>query len=305
MSKENDETTQVKRSLHNRGGSGTGISYYLTAMDCPMRGHLDQKRKEENLQLEETGTLRRDAGTVFHDLAELYFTGQRPVLEYDDVGDETGAVLEGRRMFKEFKKHFKPDHFGRVIGAEIQLPPDLSPGCDALGLAVAGSAKEAVEKAVGVAPFTARIDLVVQTEREMMIDGMPLEPGVYLVDHKTKKMRDSSAAYTYAHSPQAIAYQVAWNAAASYMNLPKCEGMIFNVVIGHKTMTENSFAQYFVGPPTDSQVSGLQKWLRNAKELAQTRMCNWNACFRYGACAYLTNGLCDREGSPICVTEEE
>jgi hypothetical protein len=279
----NSSVLPVLQSLPT-GSSGTGISYYSTAAKCARRARLDKERAESSF----SSDLRMDTGKIFHALCEIYFsTGQQNIaVELGDV-NYGEAPDEARRLFAAYAERFFPEDFSRVVATELLLPPE--------GDSVAAAK---IAEAIGVSPFTCRIDMVVEVdERSAEVLNkkrkLTLEPGVYLWDFKTKGARDNNAELVYRHAPQFIAYQVAWNA----LNPSNpCKGMVADVIISHKKMEDDkSFYSVFVPPPQEIQVRGLRRFLQSAQANAPTDNPNWLACFDFNkACSHLVSGACDR-----------
>lgn len=270
----------------NSHGSGTGISFYSVACECSRKARL--KREKEDIIRQYEDMTGADAGSLFHKYMEGYYgTDKEQTIEVDDLALEP-ALNEANRLYQAYTQRFPRTFFGKVLGTEVQLPPDGDPGAAAR-----------VCDAVGVAPFTCRIDMVVElgpedVSRLQRLPGMGhlTQPGVYLVDHKTAERRNSMLDLEYNHSAQMIAYQLAWN-AVNPSN--PCNGVIINQVVKHMRLTDASFELAFVRPPTDIAIAGLKKWLQWAKLQAETDCCNWKACFNYHRpCAFLVSGDCNR-----------
>jgi hypothetical protein len=144
-------------------------------------------------------------------------------------------------------------------------------------------------------PLTARIDMVVDVDEAAPKEiarrtGLQLEPGVYLVDHKTRGQLNSNMAMGYTMSLQNHIYQMLYKAC--YDLEPK--GMIFNIIVRHKKLVDNSFHAVLAPWPTGPQQEAAAQMLRNAKLLAGTDMANWAACNQFGTCRHYTEGRCDR-----------
>lgn len=268
----------IDPSLH-RGGSGTGISYYMSAARCPRKARLDKSLGPDGESSKSSKT-----GTMFHSLMELFYSGQ--------VGTECAAIQvadinyaeelqEAQRLAAAyFAKFPERDFWGDVVAVEKQLPAQEDQ-------------KQLVLDYFGV-DLTARLDMVTEVSlhnRQRILErtGLDLEPGVYIIDHKTRSRRDNSITQTYSLSAQFKAYQLLWTKL--HPETP-CVGMIANVVIGTK---EVQFQQAVITPPTDVELEGLRNWLKGAHALAETDFPNWAACHEaYGVCQYYTRGLCNR-----------
>lgn len=271
--------------------SGTGVSYYTTAARCPKKAALDKQFSELRNAAEDTSAA--DAGTIFHALMAIWYEKQQHALvELDDM-NMSGPADYAKFLFENYTKHFKPDEWGKVLGAEMQYPRN-------------DFDKALMEDSIGVSPFTMRLDLVVKmTEAdvekvETARPGLVLNgPGVYIVDHKTSGQKDTNDAIKYIHETQGNAYQMAYNAVHP---LAQCKGFIYNKIIGHKKMERfdakgvtHSFQTFFCPPPNEIKQQAVRNFMKFASEQAKTKVANHTACFDFHKpCGYLMNGLCDR-----------
>lgn len=275
------------------GSSGTGLSFYgRWAYGCPRKATLDTQVEESNTSTEiSDGPF--GVGHIFHALCELHYTrGKSGVfdtaaVQFSNVCDER-ARQEGERLFRAYRLLRSPTYFGRVWHVEKALPET-------------GNAEQAkaICNAIGVDPFTLRIDLVTYMSdavaRKLGTEaGARIPPGVLLVDHKTDAW-DVSSRDRFLHSHQAIAYQLAWNAAFPNQ---KCAGFIFDVVT--KT-TRPEGHLIFVPPPTKLEVRTLQAYLHYCTEVMSNEKlknsCNSTStnCFPKGrTCYHFTSGRCPR-----------
>ena len=280
---------EILTNCGNRGGSGTGVSHYMSGASCPRKCRLDKEVEKSDFGSEKT--IRRDAGIIFHKLAELYHgqTGAeelKAVIEYDDAPSLNPALSEAQRMFIAYKKCRDRKHWGKVLGVEVPIP----------GEEATEETKARLKEVMGVEPFTALIDMVVEVQEENVAaicrrTGLDLTPGVYLFDHKTKGRMDSNMHIVHGQSLQAAAYQMGYEA----MTGVKPNGMIFSIVVAHKVMAAKSFASFVADYPPEHVQEGVRGFLNGAKALAGSDFPNWSACFnRFGICQHLTSGACDR-----------
>jgi hypothetical protein len=261
------------------GSSGTGISYYSTVSRCTRKAALDKLVSRD-------ADYRPDVGRIFHALCEIYYQTKSAdiVVELSDL-NLGEAPDEARRLFAEYAKRYSPSDFAEILGTEVLLPsnPQLTP---------------AVEAAVGVSPFTARVDLIVRVdERSAAVLAQKrhiiCEPGVYLWDYKTKGQINKYDDILYRQrSAQFIAYQIAYN--AEHPDSP-CKGMVADIIVGHKKLEDKSFYSILVPAPSKEQTAHFREFLEDAKLRAGVQKPNWTACFDYNKpCQHLTSGLCDR-----------
>ena len=274
---------QILQSELETGGSGAGISYYSTIAECSRKAAL-AKDAERYYNATTTG---RDVGTIGHKLLE-YYHGKREkeiaILTSDIALQE--ASDEAGRLFNAYTQAHTVDFFGEVLQTERFFPTEAE--------------VVAVEAAVGIKPFTGRIDLVAvvrlaDVERLQKVPGLEelTAPGIYLVDHKFKGKRDSNALLIYNNSPQFTAYMACYNAIADDAGAPHCQGMIANVIVGNKTPV---FEKYLVKPPAASQIVALRTWLAWCKQRENDNQPNWISCFNYHRpCEHMLSGRCTKE----------
>lgn len=261
------------------GHSGYGISFWLSYLKCRRRTRLSDKYGGDS---SEPATI----GTLFHKLLEEYYNGnlenRNVVIEHQD--GENPEFTEALRIFQEYRARFPSSCFGRVEGAEMAL--EVS-GQEALDL-------------FGVPRLTARCDLVVYVD-ELAVRtikatrNLTLEPGYYIVDAKTKKAKSKDFAIFFNNSLQFYAYQMMWNHL--YPDKP-IKGMIADIVVRHKKMTDDSFMCHLVGPPTPQQMDVVFSTLSQCYAIRQSQgedFCNITQCFAFtGGCPHLLTGVCDR-----------
>jgi hypothetical protein len=271
------ELLEVLSSLES-SGSGSGVSYYATR--CPEQARLDKKFPRPS-------SFNAGTGTVFHKLMELYYGQQlvNVVLPLDDSPDPKDPVQEALRLFAGYTNFFPSDEWS-VIAVEKLLPVE---GDDRM--------KAAIEHAMGVSPFTARLDMVVSINPEQaaaMSERRRIDilPGNYIVDHKTKDKKDHLASIKYSRKAQFIAYQTVWNIA--FGDIWPVQGLIVNDCVRHKNLTADSFQTYLVPPPSEVQVAGLRKWLQWKELYLKMQVFDWDACDDWGGCQHWVTGNCQR-----------
>lgn len=271
-----DKELIVIPSAGMSGGSPRGLSYWLSFLGCRRKKNLEEGYYDATKSA-------ANVGTLFHKMLELYYSGEleNTVLEYQE-GAEDPDWQETLRLFKEYRTRFPADEFGNVVGCETPIEQTYS------GL-------------FGVAPVSGRIDMVVDVTEEAIETlkksrpGMgELEPGIYLLDTKTKGKKSAHLPMQMESSLQFSAYQMMWNEA--HPDTP-CKGMIANVVIRHKRLVDSSFMSILVGPPTEVQkevVRSTLKLCEQIKDQIGEDFCNTTQCFQFGICPFLQNGMCMR-----------
>lgn len=260
------------------GGSGTGLSYYSNP--CGRHAALSK------IYGRDESTPDQSVGTIGHKLLELYYTGKltNVVLPYEDAPGLSDSVQEALRCFRSYVHIFPRDEW-TVVGAEIQLEGP------------------AVEVAVGVSPFTGRLDLVVDISEEQSAHlrdkrNGQIRAGRWVVDHKFRGKKDSLAQVKYEMAHQANAYPTAY--AAKFPEVP-IQGTIFNEIIRHTDLTKKdddgslrSFKSFVIEAPGPTAKKALAQHLNNKKNLLILEQPNLDACVGHQICRFWREGLCDR-----------
>jgi hypothetical protein len=249
---------------------------------CPRAATLSAKHEHNS------GSRGTREGTIGHAFCELYYGGQK--FEPNEViftpKQDPAEVEEMERVWLQYRDKFPRDEWGEILSIEEHL-----------------SGPE-VENAVGIAPYTGKVDFVCKLGDEesilRLVDSRPglrnapLKPGMVLGgDHKFLSRRNSNQEDKYIQSLQFTGYQLAYNAV--HPEQP-CEGWIVNTVIKTKTV---QFYTMFVPPPTEKQIKALRDALHYWKFLKEEFPEQTNPledyCFGYvDPCWWLRQGMCDR-----------
>lgn len=272
------ELIEILTNLES-SSSGTGISYYSTR--CPRAAQLSK-------EFPSPSSFNAQVGVVFHKLMELYYGGllKDVALPIDDMADfEHDPVQEALRLFDGYSKIYSPTEW-TVFAVEHKLPAESD----------AELHGRLLSEAVGVSPFTMRVDMVVDVNADQAKEiektrKLELEPGRYIVDHKTTDKKDSKAIYKYKLSHQFPAYQLGWNAC---FDEHPVKGVIVSQCVRHKNLGPNSFDSFFIGPPNETEVQALRAHLQRKAAYLSTNECNTDACIDWGVCAHYLSGNCQR-----------
>lgn len=260
----------------HEGGSGSGISYYLSATSCPRRAKLDKELREYEDMSDFSAA---KAGVLFHLLAEAFYMGENwdGVIELDQIQSNPNMDT-AMHLWKGYIKRFKADEFNVVSCEELLEFP---------------------AKTLFLAPFTCRIDMVIDHPGGLL-RGYEVEPGIYLVDHKTGSKSAKQRELEYKHSLQFIAYQMAYQAHHGIE--PK--GMLVNCVNRPRRyradrplreMKDEDFYSYLIPYPSEEEQRVVREFITFAGQMADTDRCNPGSCIgMWGPCRHLTSGLCPR-----------
>jgi hypothetical protein len=218
----------------------------------------------------------RDTGTIFHLLAQFHHTGLPFTLDISDwpVDELKNAAAEALRLFTEYAKRYPQDAWGRVLGAEVQLSIPLGEG--------------PTNTVTGAADLIVDID-----EAYSAILGARLhtavEPGVYLVDHKTHGSINQKQSLIDAFALSGWSYQLGCQAIYG----ARFKGMFYNHIIRHKKLEDKSFFVTFVEAPAEGAKEKLRKFLSYSQALKVIDAPNLGACAQgYDICQHRITGAC-------------
>lgn len=259
------------------GGSGTGFSHYRKVCKCPLKARHDKEVLLDGPQpISTTGAAA--TGTVFHQMAELYYGGEidNAAVRCSDI-NWGESFDEARRLFSAFlHAHPGRNYWGEVVSVEEAF--DVG---DTVGF-----------------PLTARMDLVVRVEeghnRRLELTDVgetELEPGYYIVDHKTRGRAGSDAGLMYPRDLQFNGYQMIYKMKYPDRDL---KGMIANEVIGTKVV---KFRKYLVPFPSEEEQNVVHNFLDIANNLdgSDLPLGLASGCKDYNRlCHHLINGRCNR-----------
>lgn len=263
-------------TINEPGGSGSGVSYYSQFAACPKKGHLAQEMRGGEIAPHFL------VGTFLHSLLEHYYTvPDFSVKAFRQAGEgkltdpQLRAYNDAEKLFREYRLTFRPDEF-EVVGAEVPVGNN-----------------DAVHEALGISPFTAKIDLVVKPANVNPARNVVLEPGqTYLVDHKTTGRLTSTLELQFRHRYQFIAYMVAYAAHTGI----KPAGMLVNII--NKNPRQERFKTLLLPYPDVEQIKAVKHFLKIAHARANgpaIAIPTDENCFGpYGACEFLQNGMCKR-----------
>lgn len=281
--------------IRNNGqGTASGLSYYRGWASCPKKSTLDaENRASGNSSTKSSAT---KIGFIFHCYLELYYGGaigqhENMVLEFKNIDmsiyevDEE-AHFEAKRLFDAYRKKYNPTELGTVLGLEVEYPSPL------LGKAEQNVQTNRIAEAVGLVPFSCRLDMVVEMSNTSMLwksRGINIEPGVWLVDHKTAARRLQNMGRKWAIDLQMTMQCLVWNACNPDK---KCNGVLVNEIY---KLQKPDF-KTFVHIPTEDTIKQLRSFLAGIAIIKQhlPRWANATACFSWGReCYWRSIGMCN------------
>jgi len=293
----------ILHTIH-QGGSEWGLSRYSRWVGgCNRKASLDEaaKKTETPKQMTWSGAA---VGTAGHLLMEHHFKGapicrdeslvkaaieleKDVVLQHTDMFEER-VWKEALRLFNAFRDTYpNRDHFGTPVAVEKALDSRESPQ---------------IATAVGIEPYTCRMDLVTEMDEKQLdrftsshgLDGATeiMRPGFWIVDHKFYARRNTFSMEQSLWSSQFAAYQLAWNATFPDMAV---NGVIQNTIYKLKAPV---FKATIIPPPSKKDKARLKNLFTIAVDEMTNRadraVPSVNNCFPYGGiCRWLKEGVCD------------
>lgn len=291
-----DIFTTVQSAPH--GGSTNGMSKWGKAATCGRLSRLSEQQKEAR-EANGKGDLNPlDVGTYYHALHEVGSRGQLDS-EIWDCSDEMLANdewMEAVRLYRAYVRDWESTaaRWGAIhLGAEVKIP--ATPKGEAMALECFGE------------PVTGRMDALIEVTNPDIAEkntGLKLQPGVYILDHKTAASRKDNYAWEFGYSLQAASYLQIYN-----MENPErpALGFIFDQIFKHADISkvtkykkdgsilrEPSYQAYLTeARPEDVQV--IQALVRIGRRNYDEDLANPNQCFKgWKPCYYFTAGYCKR-----------
>jgi len=201
------------KALVRTAPSRAGVHYWDTWLRCARLAWYDGLARENREPGRLTGILHFDIGTIFHALLALHYFLEPDKAAAINTGTlryhtETGpleteeyaeAIGEAERLYRAYRVFWGARDFGKVLAVEREY-----------------------EKALGTGEVTAAIDLVVKlSKKDLARNKLDGEPGVYLVDHKTRGSRDPAEYEMALRSVQFSTYAAVYG--------PEVKGFIVNL----------------------------------------------------------------------------
>jgi hypothetical protein len=262
----------------------SGIIEYVNG--CARKAHLNATRGS----LHSMGTL---TGTLIHALLENYYLFQRPI-DLQAVEWFGEALLEpifeqarqkAYNAFQNYQMVYPPEELGKVLCVEQAFKIE-DPGV------------------VGCAPYTGCIDLVVRltktgAKRLEKTRSIDIEPGIWLVDHKSAGAIYRNTYESMYARPQFTAYMLGYEACrAQHPSGGDCRSKPKGLLVNILTTTKNPKCETLVVPyPAADAVRRLHTItcapsMHSWPKLKSDRP-NVSRCFDYnGVCSYWSQGLC-------------
>ncbi len=278
------ETARVVIPSLDGTSSGTGIGYYMRALECARRLKLDLEKQEDNKD-------DANVGTAFHALQSIYYTRKTSSIVFD-ARLENDATREASRLLRGYAERFYPVLVGEVVSSEIKFPANAEEAAFLL-------------KLMGF-PITGRPDLVITLRNQQDVDRLTaarpslgeITPGTYLWDFKTKKAKSSNWIQEYDLDWQFTGYPYLYNAL--HFAFPDhypgpVKGIVGDFVVRHKELTDASFHALLFQFPSAGKIRGFTNVMRQGYEASLTDTARPVNCFDFGkACHHYTSGRCPR-----------
>jgi hypothetical protein len=266
-------------------GSGTGTSYYGQWHYCPRKRYLDDLRIKMGLTTSMSDNENFAIGSVWHALMRIYFEDKvgrgfdTQLVRFAHSRRRPWAPAErarivGERLFKDFRVKYPQDIFGKPTAVEKLYKATKAPWLPE-GMILTG-----------------RMDLETyatknHAKRIFAEFGLPIEPGEYIVDHKSSGGPRFLNSYEW--SIQFVLYQL-------LRRKKGIKGLLANVGI---KSNPSQFRLIYIPPPSQDQVKMATEWLLQAKGFMSERpaRCHAHHCYDYGsaqACPYGVSGECRR-----------
>lgn len=246
------------------------ITSFQSYVACPRKFNLERKG-------EGSSSTSADVGTMLHAYLERYFSGKPETQLSFEPAPTAQMEHDVARVFQAFKARRSRHCFGKVIATELTLTGP------------------AIEEALGAKPFKCTIDLVCKLAAKdcaglALTDNLDLEPGIYIIDHKSSASGGGQFLERQMMNLQYHAYQLAWN--AEYPKT-KCVGAICNGLI---TTKMPQFPLVQISAPKAHDVAALQSLFEVAALFMQHRpdAAIATSCMTYGVCEQYINGSCNR-----------
>jgi hypothetical protein len=276
----------------NGGGSGWGNSFYATAAECGRKARLQQEKRHLYTNLDAPIPFEKHrllVGGVYHALQELWRKGY----EIRENLTHNENMLEGQRLFDGWVRYWNKDFWGEQLSVEEVIPSS-------------DEVREAVKYAFYGNPYTGKPDLVVRIRAEdlpRVQQRVPqlTQPGVYLVDFKTRDTHGSHDGYV--HGLQALTYPALYN--LQHPDDP-CSGIIWDIIIKNgrrkvvKPIVRDDFDAAFVSTVLShrdvhavlSEVCGM---VMMGMSNYERDIPNRSACCDYqgNLCTFRKSGQCD------------
>jgi hypothetical protein len=247
-----DYLTQV--IMADEGGSGYGMSYYMSVDECPRKAMLAKITKGER-----TEAFQRDLGTAFHKLMELQDCGTLGNYTLPTgFMDPNNCIHRAWQLFTAYVEHYAGEALD-VSGVEEIISTETHP---------------ALSGFVSV-PFGIKPDrIVIPRDTRHLPEGVVVGKK-YLMDFKTKSRRDTDIDVKYQNSPQFLMYVAAYNYLHPHDPL---HGTIVDFVFNYKKIEPKMFHRTFVPPGDPKLVAAWVKFIEKKHEESQYDNCRLTSC---------------------------
>lgn len=275
-------------------GSGTGYSYYNKWAECGQKATLDEELRVQGLPTSSQNFFT-ERGIFLHAFLAIHYKG-RPfdttLIRFSDVIYED-ALTEADRVFRAYRIDHEPNEFGKVLEIESELYDE-----EGKPTRWNSEVQTQLEAAVGIAPYTFRPDLIVQLGvrevqrlRPSFANPELLQPGRWLVDHKSGSQQHANLFERRQWSHQYSGYITAWNTAQPKMSV---RGLISNEIICVK---EPKVLRYAIVMNADNDTARHDYYRGVSEIMSNPILRSWprsspEVCFGHGTCKHFVEGTC-------------
>jgi hypothetical protein len=204
-----------------------GGSFYKAILGCPKRYFCERENDPD-------GGEDAAFGTRFHTWLPRYhkwIDEPLPALDPEPLSEKTISEVT---LAERYARRFSPQGFGSAIAVEQTLFMEVE---------IAGKLYPFRGTLDAIVDITAEHALLLRVERGIIVD-----PGRYLVDHKTKKQRSQTIVTQYLSDPQFTGYYRLWE----HHTGEKLMGTLANILFKYKDDKPEGFMTLIIPPPDDT-----------------------------------------------------
>ncbi len=294
------------------GGSGRGMSYYESYVECPKRTALRARKRLDRSAPKELVAGASGVGTIFHAYQDVYH--QDPVdvhrgmfdVEFTGQPVEEEVIEKGFFLHQRYRDRFRQDFWGRVIHTERRFPEselDVERIVNAVMPGTVFAKPENID--VDAPPFTVQYDLTTLAGPQHVAAwkdewDIVAEPGYYIIDWKSVNALRKHLTLEMLWKLQFVGYQVAFQAMFPNISL---KGLIAVCVTRTKDPKIRPILIPFPNQRRQRALTDLfqtvERTITDSEMRIEARP-GGGHCFSWGApCEFLTSGECMQDSGGI------